>query len=411
MGRRERDRGTSETTPQVPTPRSSRTRQRQRGGRRQGVAAFAVAALVLAAGLATGATLLGGQRLHRHRLAVTAGAQRTLLLGIAAAGDPAVEAALLATDPRTATGSVLLLPAPTIVAAPGYGDTTIGAVFAYAAPTLPAATVSDLLGVSIDATWRLAPGGLATLIDDVGGVSVNVDTPVIVGGRQVLAAGRQHLTGPQAVAFADYLAPGENELDRPPRLQQVLDALLRTFPAAGARLPALVSRLGAGSSATVTPAALARFLVELSRSSYATNQQQLPVTAVDTGGAQPALTPDPTGIRAVVESTLAASVLAGRTGGPDRVFVENNVGAPALGAAVRQQLAAAGLDYVGSQNDLPFHTASRTTIVIFSNTAAERATASRVATALGLPHAPIDVSPRAVTVADVIVILAADYRP
>lgn len=367
--------------------------------------------LVLAAGLATGAMLLGGHQPQPHRLRVTVRAQRTLLLGIAVADRPAVEAVLLATDPRTGTGSVLLLPSPTIVAAPGYGDTTIGGVFAFPAPTLPAATVSDLLGVNIDATWRLAPGGLAALVDDVGGVTVTVDTPVIVAGREVLAAGRQHLTGPQAATYADYLAPGENELDRPPRLQQVLDALLRALPVAGARLPALVSSLGPDSSATLAPAALARFLVELSRSSYATEQQQLPVTAVDTGGVQPALTPDPVGIHSVVESTLAASVSAGRTGSPDRVFVENNVGAPALGGEARQQLDAAGLDFVGSQNQLPFHTAPRTTVVIFSNTPAERAVAARVATALGLPHAPIEVSSRTVTVADVLVILAADYRP
>ncbi|MHB8342287.1 MAG: LCP family glycopolymer transferase, partial [Mycobacteriales bacterium] len=322
----------------------------------------------------------------------------------------AIEAALLAEDPANGSGSILLLPSPTLAAAPGYGDTTVGGVFSLPNAALPAATVSDLLGVTVDYTWRLSPAGLAALVDRLGGVTVNVDTTVTGPGNVVVASpGTQHLDGAQASAFASFLGPGEEEQARPPRLQEVLDAVLGELPRTG--LAVLLGSLGPDSSPSEPPPALAQFLLTLARTSYADHQEQLPVLVVDTGAAQPSLRIDPVATQAVVDQTLAASIPPGRRAGNNRVLVENNVGTPGLGISVRNRLDAAGLDFVGSQNRTPFGTFRHTVIVIFDDSAASRALAASIANAVGLPRAPVEVSPLSTSVADAILILGPDYRP
>lgn len=347
---------------------------------------------------------------HRHLVGPAARTQRTLLFALAAPGRPAVEAALLAADPANGSGSILLLPSPTLAAAPGYGDTTVGGVFALPDPALPAATVSDLLGVTVDYTWRLSPAGLAALVDRLGGVTVDVDTTVTGPGNVVVASpGTQHLDGAQASAFASFLGPGEEEQARPPRLQEVLDAVLGELPRTGAA--ALLGSLGPDSTSSQPPAALARFLLTLAGSDYVDHQEELPVLAVDTGAAQPSLRIDPTATQAVIDQTLAASIPPGRRAGNNRVLVENNVGTPGLGISVRNRLDAAGLDFVGSQNRTPFGTFPHTVIVIFDDSTASRTLAATIARAVGLPQAPVEVSSLSTSVADAILILGPDYRP
>jgi anionic cell wall polymer biosynthesis LytR-Cps2A-Psr (LCP) family protein len=334
--------------------------------------------------------------------------QRTLALAIGPAHGPAVAAALLATDPVQHSGSVLLLPAQTLATVPGYGPSTVGGAFAYSPLAVPQAAISDLLGVTVDGTWRLTSAAFASLVNDVGGVQVSVDVRIVGAHRTVLLEpGTQRLDGALAVDFATYLGPGEPAQAETARLVQVLDGVLSGLPKTG--VPELLSRLGAGSASTETPAELAAFLRHLVASDYGVHEQTVPLTQLDTGSATPALEVDSAATHAFVEQNLAASVPVGTTLGNNLVQVENNTGNPGLVLRARSLLDAAKLDFIGSQDLTPLHTVPHTVVLIFNTSPASLALGHRAAAALGLPASAVKVSNQANDIANLVVILGKDF--
>lgn len=379
--------------------------QRVKERRNRKIALVAVVVVVAAATLAL--VLPGGH--HKKKLVAAVRTQRTLLFAVGNPGQPATEAVLFAVDPVAGTGSMLLLPGPTIAQAPGYGATTIGGSFGYPTVQVAAATVSDLLNVIVDGVWRLKPSGLDALVNAVHGVQVAVDVQVPgPRGEILLQPGTQLLNGVDAVAFATYLAPGEPEQDRLTRLQKVLDAVFAALPKQN--LVALIDRLSAGSTATETMPQIASFLQQLAASSYLTTTSILPVEPIDTGAVVPALEADTSQVAALVSQTLAASIPTGRETGGDRVFILNNTGDPLLALSARDLLDDANLDYVGSNNQLPLHQYRGSVVVIFSETPAAIQLGQRVAAALHLPTSAVQFSDRSSTIADVEVILGANFR-
>jgi anionic cell wall polymer biosynthesis LytR-Cps2A-Psr (LCP) family protein len=396
-------------TPVVPGGRRRRRAQQARSSRRWWlVAVLAVVVLAAVAAVAT-ASLTAGRR--RTAPAVTAGGrtQRTVLVGFGPSGQPAVDSAVLAVDPATRTGSVLLIPGVTIANAPGYGSVTVGAAFPLG-PAEAAATVSDLLGVTLDTTWALDDTGLARLVDGLGRIVVTVDTEVPgVGGAPALGPGQQQLDGTQAVQYASYLGPSEPEASRAVRLQRVLDAILARLPAP-ASLSRLIAGLGSGSRLTSSPTVLASDLEALAASSFQLHQQLVPLTQIDTGGARVSLEVDQTRLRQVVASTLAESVPRNLATPVGRVLVEDNTDHPAAVLRVREQLDAAGLDYLGSQLYPPLRTVRQTLVLIFSDAPSAVAVGRRVVAALGLPASALERSGQTTSDADVVVLLGANYR-
>jgi len=254
-----------------------------------------------------------------------------------------------------------------------------------------------------------------TLVDRVGGVTVDIDTDVIVNrhGTPVVLmpqGPRQPLTGAQALDLLGYRAAGEDEVEALPRVQNVLVALLQKLPTGAGPVSALASDLGAGSRLSdpqVGGAVLDGFHRDIGadRSSF----QILPVLPIDGGGAA-SYRIDAARVTALSRGPLAGSRLAGHGATGNRVLVLNQAGGAGLGQQVRDRIVPRGFAFVDSRNQTPFGRA-QTMIVVFDRRPDTLARATRLAAALGLPHAPVQVSERGQTIADLIVIVGTDFRP
>jgi hypothetical protein len=380
-------------------PRRARRQERRRRRRRVRIAALAV--LVLLATIAGTLTALHGH-VRQHPVAGPARTQSTLLLGIGAQGSPAQSVALFGVDPGAKTGGTLLIPPDTLVDGPG---DTVGGSFPISEQAEFPGAVSDLLGVHVDATWRLSPTGLAALVQQLGGITVDVDTPISAPALN-LVAGPQTLTGQQAAAYALYDADTEQAMANRTRL--VFDAILAKLPPQTG-LTALLGSLGPNSQTSETSAQLATFLLALGASDDADNEDVLPTTTLDAGGSAPAFAFDKADAAPIIASLFAGSLLADNGAAGTRVEIINDSGRPDLATGARTKLTAAGLTFVRAVNDEPFHQYARSAILVFNDAPATIAFGHRVAAALGLPAAPVLVSSQTSSVADALAVLADDY--
>lgn len=411
-----------EPPPAAPSQTRSELRLAKRSGdrarRRRRLAASLAVVIVVAAGTGSVGYL---RRLHRPHAGApaeavaTARTQRTLLVQVRGADGNAVASALLAADPRAQQGALILVPNRVVAEVPGSGTQPYGqAVGRPEGAALSRSTLADLLGVTVDASWVLDQTAFRALVDRLGGISVDVDADIVgtrAGGSVVLVSkgAGQRLSGSQALAVLAYRAPGEDDLDALPRLQHVLVALLAKLPD-GAALGRLVAGLGAGSELSDTRDATgvldgAGRDIAADRVSY----QTLPVLPID-GGVAPTYRLDVAGIAALAGGSLAGSRLPGHTGIGNRVLVLNQAGGAGLGQQIRDRIVPRGFVFVDSRNQTPFNR-RQTIVVVYDTTSQTLARAHRLAAALGLPKAPVHVSPRAQNVADLFVFVGTDFRP
>ena len=343
--------------------------------------------------------------------------QRTLLLEVQRGAD-VVSAALLSHDTAEGgtDGAAVLLPPSVVVSVPGSGSALLRSSLIAGRAQQSREAVEDLLGVTVDGGWVLTPTTLATMIDQVGGITLDVDVDVLPGAGTpaavvALTRGRQRLTGPMAVMYATYLAEGELEPARLVRLQGTLEALLLALPGR-AQLPALLGSLGAGSLPSWPLAQLADFLSGLARDSKAQSVQYnlLPVVPIDAGTGALSYRVDAPLLAALVARLLGPSVPASRREKGNRVFVSNGVGTPGLGSTVRSALLNAGLVFVGSRN-APTFGRPKTVILVRDATAEQQALGRRIARALKVPEGSVQTSTEVGSTADAIVVIGRDYKP
>lgn len=336
--------------------------------------------------------------------------QATLLLQVQGVDGSAVASALLAQDPVGGSGAVVLVPPQVIVDVPGTGSLPLGRALTTVSPEGARNALADLLGVSIDAGWVLDPPTFSALVEELGGLRVGVDVPVMQDATVLLAPGEQQLDGAQAIAFLAYLAPGEQEQARLARVQQVVDGLLTALPDGLVQVTAALSGLGAGSRSSLPPGELADFLVTAAATGSAGELQYdtLPVVPIDAGGGVMAFRVDAEAARNLVERLLAQSVPTSERETGNRVLVLNGVGTPGLGETVRTRLVEQGFVFVGSRN-APRFGYDRTVVLVPEATPEAQLLGERVATALGV--APDVRADELGTVADVIVIVGADFVP
>ncbi|MCW2777616.1 MAG: cell envelope-related transcriptional attenuator [Frankiales bacterium] len=341
--------------------------------------------------------------------------QRTLLLQVQAPNGDAVATALLADDPKAKAGSVLLVPPQTLVTVPGTGSLTVSRALRSVPPEGSRTAVADALGVLVDGGWVIDQPSLARLVDLLGGITVDVDVPVLRAGSLVLSPGSQRVTGEQALVFLAYRAQGEQEQARLARVQGVLDGLLQVLPDTAPDTVSVLATLGRRSVPSVPLDSLAQLLVGLKVDDGASALQydSLPVIPIDTGVETPlgpTLRIDPVATRAVVDRLLAGSIPPGGRDTGNRFLVLNGVGTPGLGEQVRAKLVPKGFVFVASRNAGRFGYA-RTQVLVPDATPQSQAVGARVAAALGLTGDVVRTSDQLGTVADVAVLVGADFRP
>ena len=392
--------------------RTALRRQRRRRRRRLVALALAVlAALTLA--LTVHLARDGGEP-PPSAVAEQERTQRTLLLQVQAPNGEAVATALLAHDPEARTGAVLLVPPQTLVTVPGSGSVTVGRALRSVPPEGSRAAVADALGVIVDDGWVVDQPTLARLIDLLGGIAVDVDVPVERAGALVLQPGSQRVDGQRALFLLAFRAPGEQEQARLARVQEVLDGVLEALPDTAPDTAPVLAGLGPRSIASLPVDELAQLLVGLEDADEAQALQYdtLPVIPVDTGVETPlgpVLRIDVPATRAVVDRLLAGSVPPGARDSGNRVLVLNGVGTPGLGEAVRAKIVPAGFVFVDSRN-APTFGYEQTQIFVPTATPEAQALGERVAKAIGVPATAV-VTQDFGTVADVVVLVGADFKP
>jgi LCP family protein required for cell wall assembly len=145
----------------------------------------------------------------------------------------------------------LSIPRDTIVDIPGHGRDKINAAYAIGGPALTITTVKQFLGIKINHLAEVNFENFPQFVDSLGGIDYTGPClrSNISGGKRnggstlILPAGTHHLSGDQALTLArtrkNECRPGENDLDRAKRQQQLLSAMKDALVSPGTffRLP------------------------------------------------------------------------------------------------------------------------------------------------------------------------------
>lgn len=403
------------TIARQPTRRELRRQRQQRQRRRLGAGGIAIIAAVVAV-LAVGIGV-GVQR-ATSKSGPPPRTQRTLLVQIRGAGNVAVGSALLAYDSKTTSAAEILIPGTVISEVPGAGSLQFSQALTLRDGIDRArSALADLMGVQVDGSWVVSEPALAALVNRLGGITVNVNTTVTKrlarGGSVVLLnPGSQRLDGTHAVAYATYLASSEPPLAILPRLQGVLDGVMAALPRAANDIASLIGGRGsltAGTTRTAVATFLAGFAVQ--DAAGKARPTDLPVDPIDVPVSSQSRLPyriDAAQLQQLDSTVLAASIPSG-TFGSRRFIVENGVGRPGLGASVADRLTSAGFRFVGDRN-APHFGYSKSVVLIFSATQQAVSLGDQVAQILGLPQSDVKLSTLDQSIADVVIIVGADYR-
>lgn len=157
---------------------------------------------------------------------------------------------LVRVDAANATVDLVSIPRDTMVTING-STQKINAAYAEGGASLAVETVSEFAGVPLSHYAEVDFASVETLIDDLGGVWVNVPESFSAGnGGMDFEAGEQRLTGEQALAFARerYNVSG-GDFGRAQAQRLVVQAIIQQVLAAQpTQLPGLISQLAASVS-------------------------------------------------------------------------------------------------------------------------------------------------------------------
>ena len=109
---------------------------------------------------------------------------------------------LIGVNPGAGRATILNIPRDTYTDIPGHGTDKVNAAHAYGGPDLMAAAVSGLVGVDIPYVITTGFVGLTAMVDELGGVDVDVPTAMNDSNSGAFfSPGVQHLDGTAALAL------------------------------------------------------------------------------------------------------------------------------------------------------------------------------------------------------------------
>ena len=151
-------------------------------------------------------------------------------------------------NPFRNTLHILSIPRDTLAYIPGYGVQKINAANAYGGPDLTMRTVSSLLGISIDHYLILNVHGLVELINELGGITVEIPKTMHYMDWTAkllidLSPGFHTLTGNQAMGFVRFRHDALGDIGRVQRQEIFIRALLDKSmrPDSWVHVPKLIS--------------------------------------------------------------------------------------------------------------------------------------------------------------------------
>ena len=133
-------------------------------------------------------------------------------------------------NPSKKETSVISIPRDTIAIIPDRGLDKINHAFAYGGVDLSVKTIENFLGIKIPYFILVDVGGLAKIIDELGGLSIDVEKRMFYvdysGGLFIdLKPGLQKLDGKNAVAYVRFRHDNEGDFGRITRQQKFIRAL------------------------------------------------------------------------------------------------------------------------------------------------------------------------------------------
>ncbi|MFD5199700.1 LCP family protein [Streptomyces sp. NPDC058375] len=386
--------------------RSERREEARRKGRNRMVALIVVAVLVVVggAGYLWSADMIPGLSGSDEKKAVAAGAQQRdmIVVHLHDTKRGGTSTALLVDNATTKQGTTVLLPNSLAVAGDDGTTTTLGKSVDDDGRTGTRESIDTLLGTRITGTWRLDTPYLENLVELVGNIEVDTDTDVPgakKGESPLVNKGEgQTLSGPMAVAYATYRAPGEPEAKQLTRFGEVMRATLRKISedpkAATVTIETLLQVLDPSLPEKDLGASLATLASRAKVGDYKT--ALLPVQADGT------LTEADT--RGVVKDILGGTVKAPEAGAPLRVAVRDATGNEKAAEAARVQLVNGGYAFVDSGK-----AGAEASSVVLYRSAEDKEKAVEVAKTLGLAAGDVKKGEPAAN-ADVSAVLGQDYK-
>src|ERR671937_163945 len=152
---------------------------------------------------------------------------------------------LVSTDPSHHRIIYLSIPRDLRVPIPGHGDSKINAAFQIGGPALAIMTVRQFTGLPVNHVVNVDFGSFKQLIDDVGGVDIDVPQKILSNRFDCPYAsqarcqrwpgwrfhkGKQHMNGQRALIYSrireNRLNPSESDVTRAERQQRVVQATL-----------------------------------------------------------------------------------------------------------------------------------------------------------------------------------------
>ncbi len=130
--------------------------------------------------------------------------------------------------------TLVSLPRDSYVPIPGQGYNKLNAAYAIGGPKLLIATVQNATGLPVNHFMSIGFGGLVSVVNDVGGVSMCLKAPMKDPKAGLnLKAGCQTLNGDQALGFVRTRAFTEGDLQREQDQRVLLKAILSKMTSAG----------------------------------------------------------------------------------------------------------------------------------------------------------------------------------
>lgn len=194
------------------------------------------------------------------------GGQRAVLLGSDARADEASRSDTIVV--AKAGGGMLAVPRDTLVEIPGVGQDKVNAAFAYGGPELTVETLEGLTGLSIGNYAVVDFGGVAEIVNALGGITIDVEQPIAYyrDGRYVsMRAGVQELDGTATLAYVRFRGDASADIGRIGRQQRFLQALAAEAisPSKLPRLPATARAVWSNIDTNMNPLQAARFAVRM----------------------------------------------------------------------------------------------------------------------------------------------------